>query len=144
MKYLTKSLLGAMAVAFASACFAARALPENPGLTDARKPATYPRGAELSLFALEERLRETPALTPQRKDALMAEIDDLMARFRQAHSDGGPRVTELWLPYARLMAKIQAQVKQDPRLASDIAASREPIWGVLADRGQFASLQVGE
>lgn len=141
MKILTKSLLGAIVVVFASACFAARPLPENPGLTDARKPAALPRGEELSLFALEERIRETAALTPQRKDALMAEIDVLMARFRQVHSEGTPRMAALRLPYAVLMAKIQALAKQDPQLASDIAASREPIWEVLADRAHFASLE---
>ena len=141
MKILTKSLFGAMAVVFASACFAARPLPENPGLTDARRPASLPRGEELSLFALEERFRETPALTPQRKDALMAEIDVLMTRFRQAHSEGSPRVAALRQPYARLMARIQAQVKQDPQLVSNVAASRDPIWDVLADRAHFASLE---
>lgn len=141
MKTVTKSLFGAMVVVFASACFAARPLPENPGLTDARKPASLPRGEEVSLFALEERIRETPALTPQRKDALMAEIDVMMARVRQAHSEGTPRVAALRQPYAKLMAKIQALVKQDPQLVSDIAASRDPIWDVLADRAHFASLE---
>jgi hypothetical protein len=141
MKMLTKSLLGALVVVFASACFAARPLPENPGLTDARKPAARPRGEELSLFALEERIRETPALTSLRKDALMAEIDALVVRFRAAHAEGSPRVSALRQPYESLMARMQAMLKQDPQLASDVAASRGPIWDVLADRAHFASLE---
>jgi hypothetical protein len=141
MKILTRSLIGAMVVAFASACFAARQLPENPGLTDARKPAALPRGEELSLFALEERIRETQALTPLRKEALRTEIAGLVVRFRRAHARGAAEVAALRPPYNRLMAKVHATLRDDPQLAADVTASREGIWDVLADRSQFASLR---
>jgi len=141
MTPLSKSLLVTLALSFASVCFAARSLPENPGLTDARKPALPARGEELSLYALEERLRETPALTPLRKDAIRTEIDGLVVRFRLAHSRGGSAVAALRPPYNRLMAKMQAMLKEDTKLAADVNVSREPIWDVLADRSQFASLR---
>ena len=141
MTILTKSLLITAALSVASVCFAARSLPENPGLTDARRPALSPRGEELSLYALEERLRETPALTPLKKDALRTEIDGLVVRFRLAHSRGRGEVAALRPAYYRLMAKMQAMLKEDPKLAADVVASREPIWEILADRSQFASLR---
>jgi hypothetical protein len=121
---------------------AARLLPENPGLTVARRPALPPRGEELSLLALGERIRETPALTMSRKNALRTEIDGLMARFRRAHArGGGAEVAALRAPYNRLMAKMRSMLEQDPKLAADVTASREPIWEVLASRSQFASLR---
>ena len=141
MTTATKSLLIVSALAFASVCFAAQPLPENPGLTDARKPALPARGEELSLFALEKRIHESPALTRLRKDALRTEIDGLVARFRHAHGRGESEVATLRKPYYRLMAKVHEVLRDDPQLAADVVASREPIWGVLADRAQFASLR---
>jgi hypothetical protein len=44
-------------------------------------------------------------------------------------------------PYDTLLGRIRAMVRKDPQLARDIAASRESIWEVLADRAQFASLE---
>ena len=46
----------------------------------------------------------------------------------------------MWEPYSKLLAKIQTLAKKDSRLVRDIAASKEPIWGVLADRTQFAGV----
>lgn len=140
MNSLAKSLLGALAVAFASACFAQTALPENPGLTDARRPAVL-RTEELSIPTLEERLRDTKAISFLGKIELKAEVDHLMARFRLAHAGGSPEVVALREPYDTLLGRIRAMVKKDPQLARDIAASRESIWEVLADRAQFASLE---
>ena len=138
MTTATKSLFASSALAFASVCFAAQPLPENPGLTDARKPALPARGEELSLFALEERISKSPALTPPARDALRIEINGLVARFRHAQAAEVPTLRE---PYDKLMAKMQASLKDDPQLAADVVASREPIWGVLADRAPFASLR---
>jgi hypothetical protein len=139
MKLLIKPLFTAVLVAVASGLQAAPPLPINPGLVDAMRPAAY-RSEELSLSALEERLRETKAISPMKKLALKAEIDDLLARFRIAHAGGSPSLGELRDPYNRLLAKIHGMLKKDPQLARDIVASRESIWGVLADRTQFASL----
>ena len=141
MTTATKSLLAASALAFASVCFAAQPLPENPGLTEARQPALPAKGDELSLFGLEERLRETNALTPLRKEALRIEIDGLVVRFRHARAQGGAAVAALRPSYERLMARMQAMLKDDPQLAADVTVSKEPIWGTLADRSQSASLR---
>lgn len=139
MNTLSKSLFSALALAFASGCFAAPPLPTNPGLIEAMTPAASP-SEELSLPMLEERLRETKAISPLKKLALKSEIDDLLGRFRVAHAGGSTELAALREPYQRLMAKIQVMLKKDPQLARDIVASREAIWGVLADRTQFASL----
>jgi hypothetical protein len=141
MNSFARFLAGALSVAIASACFAAQSYPENPGLTDARILAQPPEGERLSLFALENRLRETQAISPLRKFGLRVEIDALMVRLRRAHSRGGAEVAALQRPYERLMGKMQVMAKDDQKFAADITVSREPIWRVLADRAQFASIQ---
>jgi hypothetical protein len=42
--------------------------------------------------------------------------------------------------YDKLLSNIEAMLRHDPKLANEIAASREAIWEVLADRSSFASL----
>ena len=138
MNTLTKTLFGALAVALASTCFAAQPLPENPGLTDARRPAALPVGEELSLSALEERLRETDAVSPQMKIYLKAELDALVARFRLAGAGRLLKVQGLRQPYDRLITKAQAALRKDPQLSQDITASREGIWESLASPTQSA------
>jgi hypothetical protein len=136
---LARVLLGSLIIILAPVSFAEPPLPVNPGLIDAMRPA-QPRTEELSLAVLEDRLRETRAINPWKKLELKGDIDDLLAHFRVAHSNGSVEVAQLRDPYTRLMAKIQGLLKKDPKLARDITASREAIWGVLADRTQFASL----
>ena len=138
-KLRNKVLLGILALGFGSASLAAKPLPINPGLVDALTPAA-PRVEQLSLAALEDRLRETKAIAPSRKAELISEVDDLMAHFRVAHARGDADVAALREPYDRLVAKMQALAKRDHRLVRDIGASKEPIWEVLTDRAQFASL----
>src|SRR4051812_34801935 len=135
-----RSLLGTIPMAFASAGFAAPPLPMNPGLVDAMRPAAPARPEELSLSQLEERLRETKAISPWKKLELKGEIDDLLDRFRTAHAGGKPDVVALRDPYDRLIGKIHGLLRKDQRLARDITASREAIWEVLTDRTQFAGL----
>jgi hypothetical protein len=118
--------------------FAGKPLPVNPMLIDALTPAA-PRVEELSLPALEERLRATKAIPAARKAEVLAEVDALMAQFREAHARGDD-LAPLWEPYSSLIAKIQALAKRDPKLVRDVTASKDPIWSVLADRAQFASL----
>ena len=132
-------VLGALALGFASASFAGKPLPMNPGLIDAMTPAA-PRAEELSLTRLEDRLRDSKALAPATKAELRAEVDELMAQFRDAHARGDADLAPLWEPYSKLMARIQALAKRDPRLVRDVGASKEPIWGVLTDRAQFAGV----
>jgi hypothetical protein len=67
-------------------------------------------------------------------------VDDLLAGFRTYH--GGqqpPTLTDLRPNYELLIMKVQSLIqKDDPALASDVASSREAIWGVLADKNKFA------
>jgi hypothetical protein len=95
---------------------------------------------ELNLATLEDRLRETKAISGLRKLSLKGEIDDLLARFREAHAGGRAEVAKLRDPYNSLIDRIYAMLKKDPALGADILASRESIWGLLTDRTQFAAL----
>ncbi len=137
-KNMLLKIFAAAGLVFASSSFAAPPLPVNPGLVDALRPAA-PRTEELSISALEDRLRETKAIPPLQKLALKSEIDDFLGRLREAHATGPREVAEMREPYEKLLVKIRGLLKKDPQLARDIAASRETIWAVLADRTQFAS-----
>lgn len=95
---------------------------------------------ELNLATLEDRLRETKAISGLRKLSLKGEIDDLLAKFRNAHGGGRAEVSKLRDPYNSLIDRIYAMLKKDPALGREILASRESIWGLLSDRTQFASL----
>jgi len=97
-------------------------------------------GDELGLSTLEERLKETKAIPPLRKLALKSEIDDLLARFRVAHAGGSPDLIALREPYDNMIARIRGMLKNDPKLARDIVASKESIWDKLADPTKFAAL----
>ena len=112
------------------------AQPESPlaGSSD-----TEPEPA-LDLPNLTQRLRETEALGVFTKVALKNQIDDLLDELQRFHRKGGP-VERLRERYDGLVVKIMALVQEDePRLASDIARSREFIWAILADPHGFAEL----
>jgi hypothetical protein len=126
---------GALAAACSSAALAVPVVDEA-GLQVQGAPGRE----ELSLAALEDRLRDTRAISPLKKLSLKAEIDRLLARFRIAHAGGTPTVTALRDPYDKLIARIELMLRNDPALARDIMVSKEAIWQVLADRTQFASL----
>ncbi len=132
----TKFLLGATALAFASTCVAAPLIDQ----TAAAQMQASSSNEELSLPALEDRLRETRAIPGLKKLGLKSEIDNLLARFRIAHAGGRPEVVALRDPYEKLIGKIQGMLTRDPQLARDITASKDAIWSVLADRTQFASV----
>lgn len=132
-------LPGVLALCMASVAFAGQPLPVNPMLVDALRPAA-PKTEQLSLAALEDRLRETKAIPPATKAGLISEVEELVARFRFAHLGGDVRIESLRAPYDRLLAKMQKLAKGDPRLVRDIGVSKEPIWEALTDRVQFARL----
>lgn len=94
----------------------------------------------LDLTSLEQRVRETNAISVFQKLALQQEVDEMLARFRHAHASGDTELAALRRPYERLIASIQARLVRDPQLAREVSASREAIWGVLTDRARFASL----
>ena len=117
------------ALAFAAPSYAA------PALGEPEAPAH-----ELNLSGLEQRVRDTKAISVLQKLALQQQVDELLAHFRHAHSSGRADLVALRRPYDRLFGSIESLLTRDPRLASEVAASREAIWEVLSDRSKFASL----
>jgi hypothetical protein len=96
------------------------------------------------LTALKEQLKSTKAIGIMTKLTLKNQVDDLLDRFRD-HYAGKNSVTmsQLRQSYDLLMMKVLSLLQdKDRKLASDIVASREVIWGVLADPKQFAALDV--
>lgn len=122
-------LAGALAVPFAMPSLAA------PGSDGHATPAQ-----ELNLSSLEQRVRDTGAISIFQKLALQKDVDDLLAKIRHAHAGGTANVAPLRRPYDKLLANIESQLWRDPQLAGEISASREAIWEVLSDRTRFASL----
>jgi len=78
------------------------------------------------------------------KLTLKNQVDDLLDKFRAHHQGKAtPTVTELRQSYDLLMMKVLSLLQdKDQMLASDIVASREVIWGLLADPKKFATLDV--
>jgi hypothetical protein len=96
----------------------------------------------LDLTSLEQRLKDTSAIGVLTKIALKNQVDDLLDQFR-AYYQGKLKTTlaELRRPYDLLVLKVLALLQDsDPSLASAIVASREAIWGILADRAKFATV----
>ncbi|MEW6331995.1 MAG: hypothetical protein AB1560_11100 [Pseudomonadota bacterium] len=113
---------------------------KKPGATPApAKKATPP---PLDLTALETRLKETKAIGVFTKITLKNQVDDLLEQFR-AYYQGRAKTTlaELRRPYDGLVLKVLSLLQDgDPELARAIVASREAIWGILADPNKFATL----
>ena len=115
---------------------------EQPRKTEA--PPTVAKTLEppLDLAALKARLRETDAIGMFTKLSLKNQVDDLLDQFR-AYYQGRIKTTlaELRRPYELLLMKVLAVLQDgDPALAHAINASREAIWGILADRDTFAKV----
>jgi len=108
----------------------------------ATAPAVPPT---LDLNALEEQLKATNAIGFFTKISLKNQVDDLLDQFREYYL-GKAKLTmkDLRQSYELLMMKVLSLLQdEDQRLASAIAASREAIWGLLADPKKFATLQRG-
>jgi hypothetical protein len=96
----------------------------------------------LDLTALKQRLRDTNAIGVFTKLALKNQVDDLLDKFRGFYR-GQVKITlpELRQSYELLVQKVLALIQDsDPPLAKEILASREAIWGLLADPQKFATL----
>ncbi len=128
--------------------------PARPPASAARvpTPTTPPAVARpsvaappiLDVKALTERLRATKAIGVFTKLSLKNKVDDLLEQVGQ-HYDGKvpPTMPELRQSYNLLMMKVLSLLQDDdPTLASTIVASREAIWGLLANPTTFAALQV--
>ena len=119
-------------------------------VTVAKAPAAAPPPAAptpappspppLDLKSLESRLKDTSAIGVLTKLSLKNQVDDLIVRFRTYH-DGKrpPTLAELRPAYELLLMKVLSLLQDhDTALAKDINASREAIWGVLADRAKLS------
>jgi hypothetical protein len=104
--------------------------------------APPPAAPPLDLAALKQRLRDTSAIGVFTKLALKNQVDDLLNKFREFYR-GQVKITlpELRQSYELLVQKVLALLQDsDPPLAKEITASREAIWGLLADPQKFATL----
>ena len=129
----------------------ARSTDQSVAKTPAKIPApaaaveqTRKKGAlpPLDLTTLEKRLKETKAIGVFTKIALKNQVDDLLDQFR-AYYQGRVKTTlaELRQPYDMLLLKVLSLLQDgDPSLARMVVASREAIWGILADPAKFATI----
>jgi len=95
----------------------------------------------LDLTSLETRLKDTKAIGVLTKLSLKNQVDDLLNQFR-AYYQGKLKTTlaELRRPFDLLILKVLSLLQDsDPSLAAAIVASREAIWGILADPVKFAN-----
>jgi hypothetical protein len=114
------------------------------GGSDARGVVTPTAPPTLDLASLKERLKDTHAIGVFTKLSLKNQVDDLIEAVRVFHSGQSTiSLADLRQRYDLLFAKVIALLHDaDPSLASAIAASREALWGVLADREKFQKLQL--
>jgi hypothetical protein len=123
--------------------------PATPPAQTAAKPtapaplATSPNPT-LDLTALKEQLRSTKAIGLMTKLTLKNQVDDLLDGFRDHYAGKGKStMPQLRQAYDMLMMKVLSLLQdKDQKLASDIVASREVIWALLADPKKFAALDV--
>jgi hypothetical protein len=125
------------------------AKPATPPAQAAAKPtAPAPRATSpnptLDLTALKEQLKSTKAIGLMTKLTLKNQVDDLLDGFRDLYAGKGKStMPQLRQSYDMLMMKVLSLLQdKDQKLASDIVASREVIWGLLADPKKFAALDV--
>jgi hypothetical protein len=122
-------------------------IPASPSTTEQprkkesaapQKPAGSP---PLDLASLEQRLRDTKAIGVFTKLSLKNQVEDLLTQFRAFHQGGAGALTELREKYNLLLLKVLSLLQgSDPVLAQSVVASREAIWGLLADPAKFATL----
>jgi hypothetical protein len=125
-------------VTAASSASAARPAIQPPA---AVAPSAAP--STLDLNALKTQLKETKAIGVLTKLSLKNQVDDLLQQFRDFYQ-GKAKVTmaQLRRSYDLLLMKVLSLVQDaDRQLASAIVASRETIWGLLADPKKFATLE---
>ncbi len=104
--------------------------------------AVRPATPALDLGSLEQRLRDTKAIGVFTKLSLKNQVDDLLARFRDFYNKkSSVTLAQLRQKYDLLLLKVLSVLQDgDPALASTISASREAIWGILADPQKFGKL----
>ncbi len=136
-------VIPASPAAKASAAANAKAPVAQPPKKETAAPEVAKKSPPtLDLTSLEQRLKGTSAIGVLSKIALKNQVDDLLGQFR-AFYQGKLKTTlaELRRPYDLLVLKVLSLLQDsDPELASAIVASREAIWGILADPKKFATI----
>jgi len=118
----------------------------KPALAKAPAPAPTPAAQAvapmLDLKSLEQQLKATKAIGVLTKLSLKNQVDDLLEKFRSFYAGRlPPSLTELRGPFDMLLMKVLSLLQDgDPVLARSIHASREALWGILADRESFQKL----
>jgi hypothetical protein len=102
----------------------------------------HPAAPALDLASLEQRLKDTRAIGVFTKLSLKNQVDDLLTQFRSFYARKSTMtLAQLRQKYDLLVLKALSVLQDgDPALASAIAASREAIWGILADPQKFSKL----
>jgi len=115
------------------------ATPQAPAAPRATAP-----NPTLDLTALKDQLKSTKAIGLMTKLTLKNQVDDLLDGFRDHYAGKGKlTLPQLRQSYDMLMMKVLSLIQdKDQKLASDIVASREVIWSLLADPNKFAALDV--
>ena len=118
----------------APAAAPSKAVPSKAASTAAAPP--------LDLRSLEQRLKDSGAIGALTKLSLKNQVDDLVARFRAFHQGSRPpTLAELRPSFELLLMKVLSLLQdRDTALAKDISASRDALWGVLADRDKFSKI----
>lgn len=101
-----------------------------------------PSAPPLDLNSLEQRLKDTNAIGLLTKITLKNQVNDLLNQFR-AFYQGKIKtdLANLRRSYDLLVLKVLSLLQDGDRaLATAIAASRESIWGILADPAKFATI----
>ena len=97
----------------------------------------------LDLDGLKEQLKETKAIGVFTKLTLKNQVEDLLQQFRDFYQ-GRTKITmaQLRRSYDLLLMKVLSLLQDaDQKLASEIVASREAIWGLLANPKKFSTLE---
>jgi hypothetical protein len=113
-----------------------------PPAPAAAPSAAHPAAPALDLASLEQRLKDTRAIGVFTKLSLKNQVDDLLAQFRDLYArKSNVTLAQLRRKYDLLLLKALSVLQDgDPALASAISASREAIWGILADPEKFSKL----
>ncbi len=76
------------------------------------------------------------------KLSLKNQVDDLLDQFRAFHQGRlKAPLAQLRQRYDLLLLKVLTLLQDgDPSLASAVSASRETIWGILADPDKFSKI----
>jgi hypothetical protein len=115
--------------------------PDPPKLGAAPPPVKGTPAPTLDFASLETRLRATTAIGVFTKLSLKNQVSDLYDQFKTFHHGGVPALARLRQEYDLLLLKVLSLLQDnDASLASAISASRESLWGILADPVQFAKL----